>query len=188
MRSALLSELARQLLSGFMAARYLSVAAEVELFEALAAGPATPEQLAHATGMPRRTLRILANALVAAEFLELHDGCYRDRQATTVRFSGRGFPADPRLAARLGDHLLVPPAAIWQGFAALWTPLAEISRHTDTGALTSPWRLWRLVVYPQWAGLARALRRHRDLSLRSAQRRAAVATCRRYRVPDRQRG
>jgi len=158
MRSALISELARQLLSGFMAARYLSVAAEVGLFEALAAGPATSEQLAHATGMPHRTLRILANALVAAEFLELHDGCYRERQASTARFGGREFPAGPRLGARLGDHLLAPPAAIWQGFAALWAPLAEISRHTGPGVLASPWRLWHLVVYPQWAGLARALR------------------------------
>jgi SAM-dependent methyltransferase len=158
MRFVLFSELARQLLSSFMVGRYLSVAADVGLFEALAAGPATTEQLAHATGMPQRTLRILANALVAAEFVELHDGRYHYRQTATIGLGERGFPAGSQLAARLGDRLLAASVAVWQEFARLCAPQSEIARHAGSDGLTSWWRLWHLVVYPQWAGLAQALR------------------------------
>jgi hypothetical protein len=41
---------------GFMAAKHLFVASEVGLFEALAAGPATIEELASRTGVPLRTI------------------------------------------------------------------------------------------------------------------------------------
>jgi Dimerisation domain len=39
---------------GFMAAKHLFVASEVGLFDALAAGPATIEELASRTGVPSR--------------------------------------------------------------------------------------------------------------------------------------
>ena len=51
--------------SGFMAAKHLFVANEVGLFEELAEGPATLDELARRSGVPRRTLRISADAMVA---------------------------------------------------------------------------------------------------------------------------
>jgi Dimerisation domain len=50
---------------GFMAAKHLFVASEVGLFEALAAGPATIEELASQTGVPSRTIAIAAAAMVS---------------------------------------------------------------------------------------------------------------------------
>jgi hypothetical protein len=51
--------------SRFMVAKHLFVANEVGLFEELAEGPATLDDLAWRSGVPRRTLRILADAMVA---------------------------------------------------------------------------------------------------------------------------
>jgi len=42
--------------NGFVAAKYLFVANDVGLFESLADGPATLEELTQRTGVPRRTL------------------------------------------------------------------------------------------------------------------------------------
>ena len=49
---------------GFMAAKHLFVAGEVGLFEALAVGPATIEELASRTGVPSRSIAIGAAAMV----------------------------------------------------------------------------------------------------------------------------
>ena len=54
-----------QIASGFMAAKHLFVVNEVGLFEELAEGPATLDELVRRSGVPRRTLRILADAMVA---------------------------------------------------------------------------------------------------------------------------
>jgi len=51
--------------SGFMAAKHLLVANEVGFFEELAERPGTLDELARRSGVPRRTLRILANSMVA---------------------------------------------------------------------------------------------------------------------------
>jgi len=51
--------------SRFMVAKHLFVANEVGLFEELAEGPATLDELAWRSGVRRRTLRILADAMVA---------------------------------------------------------------------------------------------------------------------------
>lgn len=59
-----------QVATGFMAAKHLFVANEVGLFEHLAPGPTTLDTLAQRTGVPRRTLRILADAMVALGFVE----------------------------------------------------------------------------------------------------------------------
>jgi Dimerisation domain len=62
-------ELIFQVANGFMAAKHLFVANEVGLFVALAASPGTLDDMAQRTGIPRRTLRILADAMVALGFL-----------------------------------------------------------------------------------------------------------------------
>jgi transcriptional regulator GlxA family with amidase domain len=51
--------------SEFVAARHLFVAKEVGLFEEVTEGPATLDELARRSGVPRRTLRIFADAMVA---------------------------------------------------------------------------------------------------------------------------
>ena len=53
-----------QVASGFMAAKHLFVANEVGLFEKLTEGPATLDELAQRVGIPRRIMRILADAMV----------------------------------------------------------------------------------------------------------------------------
>src|SRR5262249_61150834 len=55
---------------GFMAAKHLFVASEVGLFEALAAGPATIEELASRTGVPSRTIAIATAAMVSLGLIE----------------------------------------------------------------------------------------------------------------------
>ena len=59
-----------QVASGFMAAKHLLTANEVGLFEQLAEGPATLDELAQRIGVPRRTTRLLVDAMVALGFVE----------------------------------------------------------------------------------------------------------------------
>jgi hypothetical protein len=67
-----------QATTGFMAAKHLFVASEVGLFAHLAPGPTTLDTLAQRTGVPQRTLRILANAMVALGFVEKHGEHYQN--------------------------------------------------------------------------------------------------------------
>jgi hypothetical protein len=59
-----------QVASGFMAAKHLFVANEVGLFEQLADGPATLDELSGSTGVARSRLRILVDAMVVLGFLK----------------------------------------------------------------------------------------------------------------------
>ena len=63
---------------GFMAAKHLFVASEIGVFEKLASGAATLDELAAATGIPHRTLRISADAMVSLGLLEREDRRYRN--------------------------------------------------------------------------------------------------------------
>jgi SAM-dependent methyltransferase len=75
---------------GFMASKHLFVANEIGLFVALADGSATLEQLTDRVGVPARTLRIIADAMVALGFVERQDGRYRNSAAADAFLSGRG--------------------------------------------------------------------------------------------------
>jgi len=79
-----------QVAMGFMASKHLFVANEVGLFTALAAGPATLEQLAERTGVPSRTTRIVADAMVALGFLESVQNTYRNGGVADAFLSGQG--------------------------------------------------------------------------------------------------
>ena len=61
---------------GFMAAKHLFVASEVGLFEALATGPATIEELSSRTGVPSRTVAIAAAAMVSLGMIEQDGASY----------------------------------------------------------------------------------------------------------------
>jgi hypothetical protein len=53
-----------------MASKFLFAASEIGLFEALASGPATLGELASKTGVPSRTLGIVAAGMVSLNFIE----------------------------------------------------------------------------------------------------------------------
>lgn len=96
-----------EIASGFMAAKHLFVANEVGLFEQLADGPATLEELAERTGVARHRLRILADAMVVLGFVERRGDLYRNAPVAATFLSGR-TPADLRPFLRFWDRLSYP--------------------------------------------------------------------------------
>lgn len=80
---------------GFMASKQLMAASTIGVFEQLADGPATAEQLAQRTGAAPRPTRIVADAMVALGFLEKDEGVYRNAPVAATFLSG-ATPADMR--------------------------------------------------------------------------------------------
>jgi SAM-dependent methyltransferase len=115
--TAVTPDLIFQVANGFMAAKHLFVANEVGLFEALGVAPATLDDLAHRTGIPRRTLRILADAMVALGFLKRQGDQYRNTPVSSTFLSGR-TPTDLRPALRYWNQLNYPR----------WTQLEAVVR------------------------------------------------------------
>src|SRR5262252_152989 len=74
---------------GFMAAKHLFVASGIGVFENLANGPATLDELAAKSGIPRRTLRISADAMVSLGLLECKEGLYRNSAAAAAFLGGK---------------------------------------------------------------------------------------------------
>src|SRR5438128_9410899 len=93
-----------QVASGFMASKLFFEASEVGLFEKLAEKPAKLEELAASTGVPSRSVRILADAMVALGFLERKGELYSNTPVAGVFLAGRG-PADQRPQLRFWDHI-----------------------------------------------------------------------------------
>jgi SAM-dependent methyltransferase len=110
-----------QVASGFMAAKHLFVANEVGVFTHLAAGPATLDELTQRVGIPRRTLRILADAMVALGFVEHQGEQYQNGPVAATFLSGH-TAMDLRPFLRFWDHLSYPN----------WTKLAAACRTNDT--------------------------------------------------------
>jgi phospholipid N-methyltransferase len=96
-----------QVATGFMAAKLLFVANEVGLFEALAEGPATLDQLTERTAVPRRTMRIVTDAMVALGFLERQGNQYQNRPVAETFLSGC-TPLDLRPFLRFFNHISYP--------------------------------------------------------------------------------
>jgi O-methyltransferase domain/Dimerisation domain len=95
---------------GFMAAKHLFVASEVGLFEALAAGPATIEELASRTGVPLRTIAITAAAMVSLELIEQDGDRYQNGGPAALFLAGKRGP-DLRPMLRFFDQISYPT---WQ--------------------------------------------------------------------------
>jgi cyclopropane fatty-acyl-phospholipid synthase-like methyltransferase len=93
-----------QIASGFLAAKFLFVADAVGLFESLSDGPMTVEELGQRTGIPRRTIRILADAIVALGLVERTGDRYRNGRLAGSFLGGR-TPADLRPFLRLWDRV-----------------------------------------------------------------------------------
>jgi Dimerisation domain len=98
---------------GFMAAKHLFVASEVGLFEALAAGPATIEELARRTNVPPRTIAIAAAAMVSLGLIEQDGERYQNGEPATAFLAGKPGP-DLRPMLRFFDQISYPT---WQKLA-----------------------------------------------------------------------
>jgi hypothetical protein len=93
-----------QIASGFLGAKFLFVADALGLFESLALGPATIEELAQRMGVPRRTMRILTDATVALGLLERKGGRYQNSPVAATFLSGSTL-ADLRPFLLFWDHV-----------------------------------------------------------------------------------
>jgi DNA-binding IclR family transcriptional regulator len=82
-----------------MASKHMFVANEIGLFQHLAAGPATLDDLAQRTGVPRRTVRISADAMIALGLVERHGNQYQNGPVVAAYLSGRGAIIEARRSA-----------------------------------------------------------------------------------------
>ncbi len=116
--SAITPEPILRTLSGLFAVKYLLVASEMGLFEALAPGPASLADLSARLSVPARTLRIVADALVATGMLLSAEGGYENTPATAAFLAGAPGP-DLRPVLRLWDRVAYEQ----------WASLSESIRH-----------------------------------------------------------
>jgi len=117
-----------QIASGFMASKHLYVANEVGLFEQLAEGPITLDELSKRSGVPRRTIRILADALVALGFADRQADRYQNGPVAATFLSGR-TPADLRPFLRFWNRVSYP---CWiQLEASIRTELATVGHLSE---------------------------------------------------------
>lgn len=85
--------------SGFMAAKHLFVASEIGLFAALADGPATIDDLAAKCGIPGRTLRISADAMVSLGLVGRQGDKYKNGETAAAFLAGQpGFDMRPMMS------------------------------------------------------------------------------------------
>ena len=101
------AETVMRIATGFMGSKYLFAGVDLGLFEHLARGPLALEALARCTNAPERTVRIVADALVALGLLNRGSEGYRNSSAAQSLLVGEG-PADLRPALRLYDRISYP--------------------------------------------------------------------------------
>lgn len=92
---------------GFMAAKHLFVAGAIGIFEKLAAGAATADELAGRCGVPFRTLRISADAMLSLGLLERDGERYRNSSVAAAFLAGNPGP-DLRPMLRFWDRISYP--------------------------------------------------------------------------------
>jgi len=127
------------------------VAVEVGLFERLGGGSATLDELAQRTEIPRRTLRIITDAMVALGLLERSGDHYQNGAAAAAFLSGSGGP-DLRAFLRLLNGLSYPR----------WGRLEEAVRTDriifgESGCTEEEQRLYSAGVEAVTAGTSQAL-------------------------------
>ncbi|MFS8103132.1 acetylserotonin O-methyltransferase [Lentzea alba] len=114
-----------QLAQGFMASKHLFAASELGLFEALGEGPADLKGLAARTGLPERSARISADAMVALGLLERHGDQYANAPVAATFLSG-ATPADFRPLLRMWDRVSYPAWTDLAGTLGRGKPAHEI--------------------------------------------------------------
>jgi hypothetical protein len=106
---------------GFMAAKFLFAASEIGLFEALADGPASTDEIATRTGVPQRTAGIVVAAMVSLGLIE-HEGTrYRNGEAAATFLAGKPG-RDLRSYLRHSDRMNY----------LVWSKLGEALRHEQS--------------------------------------------------------
>jgi SAM-dependent methyltransferase len=103
-------EVILQLASGYMASKMLFAAGAIDLFAQLADGPLSPENVAARMKLPLRSVRVVADAMVALGLLTLDAGRYSNTDVAQTYLSGR-TPADMRPLLKFWDRLSYPA---WQ--------------------------------------------------------------------------
>lgn len=96
-----------QLAQGFMASKLFFTAGNIGLFEQLAGGPATVDELAARTKATPRGVLVVANAMVALGMLALENGRYRNSETAQAFLAGKG-PADMRSLLTFWDRISYP--------------------------------------------------------------------------------
>ncbi len=96
-----------RLLGGVLAAKYLMVATQVDLFRLLHEQPLSVHEVASQINFDPRTTRILLDALVALQLLSTSAGCYSNTPVTAAFLSGQAGP-DLRPVVRLWDEIVYP--------------------------------------------------------------------------------
>jgi hypothetical protein len=89
---------------GFMMAKHLFVANEIRLFALLEERACPLDELANRAGIPRHTMRITADAMVALGFVERENGNYSNSAVASAFLSGKG-PADLRPLLHFYDQI-----------------------------------------------------------------------------------
>jgi hypothetical protein len=114
--------------TGFMAAQYLFVASELGLFEALATGPLTLEQLAGRLGLEASRLSVMVNAATALGVIQRTGAGYSNTPMTATTLAGAaGFDLRPllRFWGRMNYPLWMRlPTVIRSGKATGWSTLS----------------------------------------------------------------
>jgi O-methyltransferase/methyltransferase family protein len=141
---------------GFMASKQLFVASEIGLFEHLEPGPSTLDELAERMAVPRRTLRIIADAMVALGLLDCDADRYENSAAAQAYLSGQ-TAEDLRPLLALWDRLSYP--ALRQLAASV-----RSGRAMRGGSPEEEQRIYSAGVEALIAGPARALARTYDFS------------------------
>ena len=103
--------------TGFMAAKQLFAASEIGLFEALADGPASLQELAGKTAVPQRTVGIVAAAMVSLGLIDQEGGRYRNGETAATFLAGKPGH-DVRPVLRFFNSISYP----------LWERLADAVR------------------------------------------------------------
>ena len=100
-------QLVFEVASGFMASKLLFLANEVGLFEQLADGPTSLDELAQRTNVAKVRLRIIADAMIVTGLLQRNADEYQNSPTAAAFLAGRST-ADMRPFLRFWNHLSYP--------------------------------------------------------------------------------
>jgi SAM-dependent methyltransferase len=148
-----------QIALGFMGAKQLFVASELDLFRQLAGGPLSLDEVMQRTGVPRHTARISLDAMVALDLVERCGDQYVNTAAAEAFLTGDG-PADLRPLLKSLNRVSYP----------LWMHLDEAIRRgegpnrQDGGFSDEDQRILSLGIGAFAAGAAEVLAIKCDLS------------------------
>ena len=144
--------------TGFMAAKHMFVAVEIGLFEALAEGPRTVEEISKTTGVPARTARISVDAVCALGLVRREGDRYANAPEAQAFLTGRG-PLDLRDWARFWNRVSY---VSWQGLEQ--TIRADRPSHPHGAATPEQQELFSKGVAAFTNGAAAALVAQYDLA------------------------